>query len=291
MPSSKRHKLTADFFDRLSRASERFLFLDYDGTIAPFHPEPGNAIAYPQISELLQKLIDETNTRLIFVTGRRARNLRRMIPLRPVPEIWGAQGVERLRPDGDYEQLPLRIAQLQRLAHVKARLKTMDIECCLEQKPGSMALHWRGLPPSIARRDAETVLAVFSEEAGRNALRLVKFDGGFELRVATYTKATAVLQTLEEATRNSVAAYLGDDEPDEEAFKALRAQDLGVLVRKEFRKTAADHWVKPPEGVHEFLDAWLSACGGDTVTCSSPARHESEPWHISAIQEGGSRDD
>jgi trehalose 6-phosphate phosphatase len=298
MPMLTRHKMPADFFGRLSRSSERLLFLDYDGTIAPFHPEPRRAIAYPKISELLQKLIDETNTRLIFVTGRRARNLRRMIPLRPVPEIWGAQGVERLRPDGDYEQLPLRIAQLQRLAHVKARLKTMDIECWLEQKPGSMALHWRGLPPSTARRDAETVLAVFSEQVGRDGLRLVKFDGGFELRVATYTKATAVLQTLEEASQNSVAAYLGDDEPDEEAFKALRAQDLSVLVRTEFRTTAADHWVKPPEGVYDFLGAWLAACEGGpkTVSCSAPCstHHESEPWHISATrkgQEGGSCDD
>jgi len=286
----------------LSRASERLLFLDYDGTIAPFHPEPARAIAYPQISELLQKLMDATNTRLIFVTGRRARNLGRMISLRPVPEIWGAQGIERLRPDGDYEQMPLRIAQLQRLAHVKARLKTMDIECCLEQKPGSVALHWRGLPSSVASRDAATVLGVFSGEAGRNGLRVVKFDGGFELRVATYTKATAVLRTFEEATPNSVAAYLGDDEPDEEAFKALRAQDLGVLVSPVIRNTAANCWVKPPEGVREFLGAWISSCASDprTLPLSEPrseqsdARLQSEPCHTGASwqgQQAGARHD
>jgi trehalose 6-phosphate phosphatase len=257
----KRQEGPYDFFGRLSRCRERLLFLDYDGTIAPFHSDPAKAFAYPQVSKLLQKLVDLTNTRLIFVTGRRARNLRRIIPLQPVPEIWGSHGVERLKPDGDYEQLPIGLAQLQRLACVKARLKVMDIECCLEQKPGSVALHWRGMPPSVAKRDSDAVLAVFSGEVGRNGLRLVKFDGGFELRVSTYSKATAVLRPLEEAAQNSVAAYLGDDEPDEDAFGVLRAQDLGVLVRREFRKTSADLWIKPPEGVREFLGAWLAACG------------------------------
>jgi trehalose 6-phosphate phosphatase len=257
------HKGPIDFFGRLSRCSERLLFLDYDGTIAPFHSDPSKVTAYPQVNELLQRLLDVTNTRVILVTGRRARNLRRFIPLRPIPEIWGNHGVERLRPDGDYEQLPIRVAQIERLAHVRARLKTIDIACWLEQKPGALALHWRGLPPSVVRKDADAVLAVFSDEIGRNGLRLVKFDGGLELRVATYSKATAVLHTLEEATQNSLAAYLGDDEPDEDAFGALRAQDLGVLVRREFRDTAANLWVKPPEEVYEFLRAWLSACGGD----------------------------
>lgn len=258
----KDHKVPVDFFGRLSRSSEWLLFLDYDGTIAPFHPDPSQAFAYPQISELLQKLIDVTNTRLIFVTGRRARNLRRIIPLRPAPEIWGTHGVERLRPDGDYEQLPIRMTQMQSLALVKARLRTIDIDCELEQKPGSVALHWRGLPSSVVNRDSQAVLQVVSDEVERNELRLVKFDGGLELQVTTYSKATAVLRTLEEATQNSVAAYLGDDEPDEAAFCALRAQDLGVLVRTEFRQTAADVWVKPPEEVHEFLGAWLTACRG-----------------------------
>jgi trehalose-phosphatase len=256
------HKGLVDFFDRLARSRERILFLDYDGTIAPFHPDPGKAVVYPQIRELLQRVITATNTRLIFVTGRRARNLRRVIPLRPAPEIWGTHGIERLRPDGDYEQLPINLRELRTLAFVKARLRTIHIQCLMEQKPGSVALHWRGLSPSVARRDSQAVLGVLAGELKQNGLRLVKFDGGLELRVATYTKATAVLRTFEEAAqKNSVAAYLGDDEPDEDAFGALRTQDLGVLVRREFRKTAADLWVRPPEEVRKFLDTWLSTCG------------------------------
>lgn len=253
-------KSPADFWRRLSSSSERFLFLDYDGTIAPFDPDPSRAMADPGILARLQRLIDQNNTRVVIVTGRRARSLRRMIPLTPVPEIWGTQGIERLRPDGDYEQLPIRGEQLRRIALAKASLRAAQVRGWLEQKPGSLAVHWRGMPITEMRRDLETTLAALSSEAGREGLRLVRFDGGVELRVARYTKATAVLGSLEDAASDSTAAYLGDDEPDEDAFKVLRPQDMAILVRTELRKTAADLWMNSLQEVNDFLDAWFAAC-------------------------------
>jgi len=110
------------------------------------------------------------------------------------------------------------------------------------------------------KRDVEITLAALSNEAGREGLRLVKFDGGVELRVARYTKATAVLSALNDATSDSTAAYLGDDEPDEDAFRVLRPQDMAILVRAELRKTAADLWMKSLQEVSEFLDRWHAAC-------------------------------
>ncbi|MGH9573236.1 MAG: trehalose-phosphatase [Candidatus Acidiferrales bacterium] len=260
-----RQKSPADFWRRLSLSSERFLFLDYDGTIAPFDPDPSRAMADMGILARLQRLIDQTNTRVVIVTGRRARCLRRMIPLTPAPEIWGTQGIERLRPDGDYEQFPIRGEQLRRIAMAKASLRAAQVRGWLEQKPGSLAVHWRGLPITDMKRDLETTLAALSSEAGREGLRLVRFDGGVELRVARYTKATAVLGSLEDATADSTAAYLGDDEPDEDAFKVLRPQDMAILVRTELRKTAADLWMNSLQEVSDFLDAWFAACMKDAA--------------------------
>ncbi len=255
-----RHKRTATFWRRLSVSTERFLFVDYDGTIAPFNPDPSRAVPDPGIIARLQRLIDRTNTRVVFVTGRRARNLRRMIPLTPVPEIWGTQGLERLRPDGDYEQFPVRGAQLRRIALAKAALRAAQVRGWLEQKPGSLALHWRGLPVAEMKRDMAAALCALSREEGKDGLRLLKFDGGVELRVARYTNATAVLGSMEGAGSDSIAAYIGDDEPDEDAFKVLRAQDLAILVRGELRKTAADIWMNSLQEVSDFLDRWLAVC-------------------------------
>ncbi len=53
---------------RLSRA----LLLDYDGTIAPFRADRNRALPYPAVLELLQRIRNLTDTRLVLVTGRRA---------------------------------------------------------------------------------------------------------------------------------------------------------------------------------------------------------------------------
>ena len=149
---------------------------------------------------------------------------------------------------------------MRRIALAKATLRAAQVRGWLEQKPGSLSVHWRGLPIVEMQRDVATTLEALSREAGREGLRLVKFDGGVELRVARYTKATAVLSAMKDAAPDSTAAYLGDDEPDEDAFRVLRPQDMAILVRAELRKTAADLWMGSLQEVSDFLDRWLAVC-------------------------------
>jgi trehalose-6-phosphatase len=54
-------------------------------------------------------------------------------------------------------------------------------------------------------------------------------------------------------------AFLGDDLSDEAAFRAVRRigkRGLSVLVRREFRETAAEIWLRPPGELLIFLERW-----------------------------------
>jgi len=57
-----------------------------------------------------------------------------------------------------------------------------------------------------------------------------------------------------------VAAYLGDDLTDEDAFKQLGQRGLKVLVRKVLRDTLADIWLEPPDELIWFLKKWEKTC-------------------------------
>jgi trehalose-6-phosphatase len=61
----------------------------------------------------------------------------------------------------------------------------------------------------------------------------------------------------EEAGPDAALAYFGDDMTDEQAFEAVGPDDLTVLVRPLWRRTAAKLWLKPPDELLACLRRWV----------------------------------
>jgi trehalose 6-phosphate phosphatase len=253
-------KRLSDFFSASSQADSRALLVDYDGTLAPFCPDRNRTPPYPQVPLLLHRIRTSTDTRLVVVTGRRACEIGPLLGLKRV-EVWGCHGLERLRTDGTFEMPKLPEHTLQALADADELLAGEGLSDLMEYKPAGTAIHWRGLE-SIAEEAAEKVQRVWSMLPNRDGLKLVEFNGGIELRVAARNKGDAVRTILSEMGPGTPVAYLGDDATDEDAFSALQGRGLSILVQKEYRATAADVWIRPPEEVVSFLEQWVTACGG-----------------------------
>jgi trehalose-phosphatase len=126
----------------------------------------------------------------------------------------------------------------------------------LERKLASLALHWRGLPASEAAELEARARALWEPIAREGALEVLPFDGGLELRTVGRNKNDAVKAVLSETAPDTAIAYLGDDLTDEDAFRAVKTRGIGVLVRPQFRETAADVWLRPPQELVEFLGRW-----------------------------------
>lgn len=142
------------FFARLAAAPRRALLLDYDGTLAPFKTERQQAAPYPGVPELLAAVRDAGRTRVVVISGRSVADLGRLLGLDALPELWGSHGWERRLPDGAY-QLPTLGEQARAgLEAAYAALAARRLGHMLEQKPASLALHWRGLRRGCARRVA-----------------------------------------------------------------------------------------------------------------------------------------
>ena len=250
------------FFEDLKRARERALLLDYDGTLAPFHINRLAAFPYLGIPELLLSIImGSTRTRVVFITGRSAMELKSLLPFVPSPEIWGSHGLERLNPDGSYQLAEIPRPAKQLLNNIGRALEAECLEAYLEQKPGSIAVHWRGLSSASVADIRERTLRVWNGVRPQNWILLAEFDGGLEFRLRMRDKGNVVSQLLSELPSSTPIAYLGDDLTDEDAFKVLKDRGLSVLVRKKPRATAAKAWIQPPQGVLDFLAEWLQACG------------------------------
>ena len=252
------------FFEDVTRARQRALLLDYDGTLAPFHVNRLAAFPYLGIPELLLSIImGSTHTRVVFITGRPAMELKSLLPFVPAPEIWGSHGLERLDPDGSCQLADIPCDAEQTLTAIRRGLEAEGLQGHLERKPGSIAVHWRGLDTRQVEDIREKTMRVWNalnpgtQDTG---VFLSPFDGGLEFRLGMRNKGDVVSQILSELPPSTPVAYLGDDYTDEDAFKMLNDRGLSVLVREEYRPTAARLWVQPPQGVLDFLAEWLQAC-------------------------------
>ncbi len=255
-PKAQPEQILESFFQKLSAAPQCALLLDYDGTLAPFRVQPDKAVPYPGVRRILNLILKAQHTRVVLITGRWTKDLIPLLGLKQLPEIWGSHGWERLRADGSYQIAQFDELALKGLAEADVWVETEGLADRCEYKPGCLALHWRGLKPIRIQRIRAKVSKNWPLLAYKKGLILTEFDGGMELRVQGRNKGHAVKTILRETEKGAVVTYLGDDITDEDAFKALKGKGLSVLVREEFRPTTADVWLKPPEGLLEFLSRW-----------------------------------
>jgi trehalose 6-phosphate phosphatase len=80
----------------------------------------------------------------------------------------------------------------------------------------------------------------------------------FELRPAIDWDKGKALRWLLEHLRESAGGadlpiYLGDDDTDEDAFRAIAGNGIGILVADEPRATAAEYGLRDPEEAREWL--------------------------------------
>jgi trehalose 6-phosphate phosphatase len=233
---------------------------NYDGTLAPFQSRRDQAYPYPGVAQVLQEIVRDRRTRVVVVSGREATEVLPLLNVHPSPEVWGVHGLQRLKPDGSTEMPQLDERTLHGLSDAERWLGYQELLHTAEFKAGSIAVHWRGLSDNDTEALRARVRLGWRPIAMERQLDLLEFDGGLEIRARAADKGEAVRAFLEEIGADAPIAYLGDDNTDESAFKALQGRGLTVLVRPKWRTTAAQFWLKPPEELLDFLGLWLKNC-------------------------------
>lgn len=250
-----------EFFSTFDDGINPLLLLDYDGTLAPFRVNRFEARPWAGVREVLSRIQRRGRTRMVVVTGRPAVEIRPLLGLEPALEVWGLHGAERLFPDGKRELEVGAPATRQRLEELRELLRRDSLGGLFEDKPNAVVMHWRGASPQKARTIEKRTRELFEPAALLDGLRLLEFEAGLELR-AGRDKGGAVEAILSEADGDAPVAYLGDDLTDEAAFRAVNRagkRGLSVLMRRAWRKTDADVWLRPPAELRAFLARWATS--------------------------------
>lgn len=239
----------------VSRLDERPLLLvtDYDGTLVPIAPTPGEAVPAPKVVELLRALAGLERVRAAVVSGRPAEQLEEWLPAELL-YLAGAHGAVIREPGGNKVELAGGGAAKKELAEVVRQGRELIREkkgFILEDKGISVALHYRLACPE----EAQKVVSRFRALAAGNlpgAYELLEGKKVVEVRPRDLHKGRA-LEWLLSRFPGYAALYLGDDVTDEDAFRAVQGRGTGVLVARRDRPSGALYRLGGPEEVIKLL--------------------------------------
>jgi trehalose 6-phosphate phosphatase len=233
----------------LVRGAALFAF-DFDGTLAPIRPRPGDVHVSATLALRLEKLARLRP--VAIVTGRQIADVRDRLGFVPT-WIVGNHGAED---DGDPEAGELATRALDPLrARLLAREDALAAGGVLvEDKNQSLALHYRTAPDrALAAALIEEVLAGFTP-----ALHVF---GGKLVYNAVWAdapdKAVAVQRLLARAGA-SAAFFAGDDLNDEPVFAAARPGWVTLRIGCERRESAARFCIDGPHEMAGVLDRILA---------------------------------
>jgi trehalose 6-phosphate phosphatase len=215
---------------------------DYDGVLARLRDDPSDAVPEAGVAEVLARLAAVDGVTVALVSGRGVADLQSTSGLSG-PFRWvGSHGAEF---DG-----PLTgelAGRRDDLAERLAPLVAGTAGARLEVKPASVAVHVR----QVSDRGAAAMLLAEARSRADSSLTLKPGKDVLELAVTDADKGSALRRLADEL--GAVATlYLGDDLTDEDAFRALGADDVTVKIGD--GETAARHRVPDTAGAVALLE-------------------------------------
>jgi trehalose-phosphatase len=229
------------------------LALDFDGTLAPLQDDPEDSRVLPEAVTALAGLAAQPDVvRLALVSGRALGDLHRLAEVPPGTVLIGSHGAERARVAEhglDRDVIQLTDDQSDRLAALGGEMQAVARGrdgVWVETKPAAVAVHTRMADAATADEAEREALAI-GDRLGSKVLHGKKV---VEVSVLDADKGAA-LAALRDEIGAGVVVSAGDDVTDENAFRALRSDDVTVKVGD--GATVARYRVADPEALAGLL--------------------------------------
>lgn len=249
----------ANIGKRIQEAQNLFLFLDYDGTLTPIVSTPDLALCPPEVKALLAQLRDIPKVFLTIISGRSLEDIREKVGIPGIIYV-GNYGLEIENPAGMHKK-KLSANRQREYNNIVRALKDSLAEIpgiLFEDKGPILTVHYRNVLPEYFDRVHPVVGKTL--EGWKDRWQIARGKMVFEIRPKVdFNKGKAVREILQSAiTPKALPVYLGDDPEDEGAFRAIKGKGIPVFVGDARIASEADHYLKDPSEVLEFLRRCLA---------------------------------
>ena len=239
---------------RYQASQNRLIFLDYDGTLAPFRNDPQRAEPDEELLYLLKELTADPKNRVVIISGRDRDTLGRWLAdlnLDMIAEhgVWikeSGQSWQMIQPITNEWKKEIRpIMEL----HVSRTPGSL-----LEEKDYSLVWHYRRVETGLGELRASELISHLSYIASSINLQVMEGDQVVEIKNTEVNKGKAAFRWIETFPHDYVMA-IGDDKTDEDTFKAM--PDNAFTIKVGNARSAAKYYVDSFLDVRTLLQLLL----------------------------------
>ena len=235
------------------------MFLDYDGTLTPIVSTPDLALCPSEVKTTLVKLRDLPKVSLAIISGRSLEDIREKVGVPGIIYV-GNHGLEIENPAGMHKK-KLSANRQREYNNIVQTLKESLKEIpgiLFEDKGPILTVHFRNAPPEYF----PGIVQVLDEtlEKWKDRWNIAYGKMVFEIRPKVdFDKGKTVREILKTSmTPKVLPVYLGDDQTDEDAFREIKGKGVTVFVGDGRITSGADHYLRDPSEVLEFLRRCLA---------------------------------
>lgn len=245
----------AELKEKFESASNRVLFLDYDGTLVGFARNPKDAVPDRKLIELLTQLATLQNTTVAIVSGRDAKMLDHWfgeLPLMLVAEHGAA-----IKRKGDTWQYTDDSDQSWKKL-IRPTLEMFTKRCpgsFVEEKKHTLAWHYRKVETDLGFMRSRELLDNLFHLVRNVQLQVIDGNKVIEVRVSGIDKGAATKKLMLEENYDFAMA-IGDDKTDEDMFRALA--DKAVTIKVGSGHSLAKGYIRNQQDVIQFLNELIT---------------------------------
>lgn len=239
-----------------------FIFLDFDGTLAPIADTPAKAAMPEGTRNILKSLSKKSSCKIAIISGRALEDIKRKFTGLKGIIYSGNHGLEIDGPKITFSPL---VSRRYKMA-IKVIKETLQRKLhlvkgvILEDKVISLGLHYR----LVDDKQVSLVKTIFHET-------VIRYLAGSRIRIREGKKVLEVRPPLEwdkgkvvlwllsrqefaKHGKEVLPVYIGDDLTDEDAFKALKRRGITIFVGNPDKPSNAKYYLKDTFEVTRLLE-------------------------------------
>ncbi len=231
-------------------AKSRLIFLDYDGTLAPFKNDPKQAKPDNELLKIMKGLSADAKNRIVVVSGRDKDTLEEWLGQFNI-EFIAEHGVWK-REKGDSWKTITKLTNQWKieLKKVLEGYVNRTPGSFIEEKDYSLVWHYRKVETGLGEIRTRELTSHLKYLAGNKNLQVLEGHKVVEIKNSEINKGRAAMHWLDKYKTDFVMA-MGDDWTDEDTFLVMPEKAVSVKVGS--AASAAKYSVHSPQDVRNLL--------------------------------------